>query len=154
MPSNQYAMRINVSTTDDRNSDEAVVVRAVLRLARQLRRAVPSAELTGGVLSLLVALCRGGPMSAVMLARSEGLQPQSLSRLLARMARDGLIERPVDPKDRRRQVISVTPRGLDALGWAMTQRRRWLAAAMADRLDDAERAVIVHAAELILRIAF
>ena len=124
-----------------------------MRLARRLRQSAPSAELTGGGLGLLITLYRGGPMSAAALARCEGLQPQSLSRLLARMERDGLIERQADLADRRRGVIVVTHRGLGALDWAMSQRRRWLSAVMTDRLDARERSILLQAAELMLRIA-
>jgi DNA-binding MarR family transcriptional regulator len=137
----------------DRESNEARIVRAVLRLARALRRSAPAAELTGGALALVATLYRKGPLSAVALARAEGLQPQSLSRLLVRMEADALIERTVDPEDRRRQVITLTPRGLGALEWAMTQRRRWLGAVMTERLSDAERATLLAAAEIMLRIA-
>jgi DNA-binding MarR family transcriptional regulator len=83
----------------------------------------------------------------------EGLQPQSLSRLLVRMEADALIERTVDPEDRRRHLITLTPRGLGALDWAMTQRRRWLSAVMAERLSDLERETLLAAAEIMLRIA-
>lgn len=92
-------------------------------------------------------------MSAAAFARSEGLQPQSLSRLLARMSRDGLIERASDAIDKRRQAITVTRRGQAALNQAMAQRRRWLSVAMADRLDEREQALLLEASELMLRIA-
>jgi DNA-binding MarR family transcriptional regulator len=146
-------MRIIMSRETDREGDEARIVRAVLRLARALRRSAPAVELTGGALALLATLYRQGPLSAVALARAEGLQPQSLSRLLARMEGDALIEREVDPRDRRRQIITLTPRGRGALGWAMTQRRTWLGAAMEARLSDAERATLVAAAETMLKLA-
>ncbi|POA57586.1 transcriptional regulator, partial [Pseudomonas sp. GW460-R15] len=86
-----------MSSAHDRESDEARIVRAVLRLARAMRRSAGAAELTGGGLALIATLYRNGPMSAVALARAEGLQPQSLSRLLVRMEGDSLIERTVDP---------------------------------------------------------
>jgi len=142
-----------MSSVSDREGYEAPIVRAVLRLARALRRSAPAAELTGGALALVATLYRKGPLSAVALARAEGLQPQSLSRLLVRMEADALIERAMDPDDRRRHVITLTPRGLGALDWAMTQRRRWLGAVMAERLNDTERATLLAAAEIMLRIA-
>ncbi|MCI4588862.1 MarR family transcriptional regulator [Sphingobium sp. BYY-5] len=142
-----------MSSGDDRTSEEATIVRAAMRLARRLRQSAPSTELTGGGLGLLVTLSQGGPMSAAALARCEGLQPQSLSRLLARMERDGLIERKADVADRRRGVIAVTRRGLEALNGAMSQRRRWLSAVMTDRLNEQERSILLQAAELMLRIA-
>lgn len=128
-------------------------MRAVLRLSRSLRRSAPAVELTGGALALIATLYRRGPLSAVALARAEGLQPQSLSRLLLRLEGDALIERAVDPEDRRRHVITLTPRGLGALDCAMTQRRRWLGTVMAERLSDEERATLLAAAEIMLRLA-
>jgi DNA-binding MarR family transcriptional regulator len=133
-----------MSSAHDRESDEARIVRAVLRLARAMRRSAGAAELTGGALALIATLYRNGPMSAVALARAEGLQPQSLSRLLVRMEGDSLIERTVDPTDRRRHVITLTSRGRSALGSAMAQR---------ERLSEAERASLLAAAEIMLRIA-
>lgn len=142
-----------MSSAHDRESDEARIVRAVLRLARAMRRSAGAAELTGGGLALIATLYRNGPMSAVALARAEGLQPQSLSRLLVRMEGDSLIERTVDPTDRRRHVITLTSRGRSALGSAMAQRREWLGTMMAERLSEAERANLLAAAEIMLRIA-
>lgn len=108
-------MRIIMSSANDRESDEARIVRAVLRLARAMRRSARAAELTGGALALIATLYRKGPLSAVALARAEGLQPQSLSRLLVRMEAGILIERGIDPEDRRRHVITLTSRGRNAL---------------------------------------
>jgi DNA-binding MarR family transcriptional regulator len=142
-----------MSSEDGEEPAEARIVRAVLRLARALRGSARSAELTGGAVALLATLHRNGPLSAVALARAEGLQPQSLSRLLARLERLALIERSVDRQDRRRHVIALTQRGLGALGWSMGERRRWLGEAMRERLTDAERGTLAAAAEIMLRIA-
>lgn len=92
-------------------------------------------------------------MSAAALARSEGLQPQSLSRLLARLEADMLIDRPIDPVDRRRQQIALTPAGTAALKRAMTRRRAWLRDAMSRQLNDADRRALLAATDVILRLA-
>jgi DNA-binding MarR family transcriptional regulator len=132
--------------------DEAVVVRAVLRLARRLRQAASDSELTGGALGLLATLRREGSMSAVELARREGLKPQSLSRLIASLDRAGFIERALDAADRRRQLIAITRPGTSALRRSMNLRRRWLAGAMAEWLNPRERSTLLDAAELMLRM--
>lgn len=126
-------MRIEMSDVLSSENDEVRIVRAVLLLTRRLRRSVPDGHPTGSSLALLASLHRHGPMDAVTLARSEGLKPQSLTRLLVRLEDEGLIERPTDPEDRRRQRIGVTPTGAAALGQAMLQRREWLADAIARR---------------------
>lgn len=136
-----------------RQQNEDIVVRAVMRLARAMRHAAGDAGLTGGALGLLATLYRDGTMSAVELARREGLQPQSLSRLLAQLDKAGLIDRSVDPADARRHVIAITPNGSAALGQSMNQRRAWLADRMAQRLTVAEREALANAAKLMLRMA-
>jgi DNA-binding MarR family transcriptional regulator len=130
-----------------------MILSAVLRLAREMRLAAEDGDLRGGALSLLATLQRDGAMSAVELARRQGLQPQSLTRLLARLDRDGLIGRSVDSADARRHVIQISAQGTAALMRQMVRRRDWLAARIADRLDDAEQARLMEAAALMLRVA-
>jgi len=133
--------------------DEALVLQAVLRLARGMRQAAQDGGLTGSAIILLGSLHRAGPMSAVELARREGLQPQSLSRLLARLDKQGLIARSVDPQDGRRHVIAITPGGVEMLVQQIMKRREWLGERMAQRLTGAERATLLDAAALMLRLA-
>jgi len=133
--------------------DEGFILQAVLRLGRQMRHAAQDGELSGGALPLLATLYREGAMSAVDLARREGLQPQSLSRLLARLDTAGLITRSVDRTDARRHVIAITETGVSVFIRQLTRRREWLAERMAERLKPDERSALLGAAELMLRIA-
>jgi DNA-binding MarR family transcriptional regulator len=133
--------------------DEGLVLQAVLRLARGMRQAAQDGELTGSALILLGSLHRGGAMSAVELARREGLQPQSLSRLLARLDQQGLIMRSVDPEDARRHVIAITQAGIAMLAEQIVRRRDWLAQRMGERLTEAERGTLLDAAALMLRLS-
>ena len=133
--------------------DEGLILQAVLRLARGMRQAAQDGELTGSALILLGSLHRGGAMSAVELARREGLQPQSLSRLLARLDKQQLIMRSVDPEDARRHVIAITQAGMEMLAQQIVRRRDWLAKRMGERLSEAERGTLLDAAALMLRLA-
>jgi DNA-binding MarR family transcriptional regulator len=56
-------------------------------------------------------LIRTGPTGADTLARTARVQPQTMSRTLERLERDGLVERGPHPDDRRRRVVTVTERG-------------------------------------------
>ena len=56
-------------------------------------------------------LIRTGPTGADTIARTARVQPQTMSRTLERMERDGLVERGPHPEDRRRRVVTVTDRG-------------------------------------------
>jgi DNA-binding MarR family transcriptional regulator len=144
---------MNMYRHEDGEPEEARIARGVLRLARALRRSAGEPELPGGALALLATLYREGPLSAAALARAEGLQPQSLSRLLPRLEKAAMIERSVDEGDRRRHVITLTGRGLRTLSGSMNDRRRRLAGIMRERLDEDERATLAIAAEIMLRIA-
>jgi len=59
-------------------------------------------------------LLRTGPTGADTLARTARVQPQTMSRTLERMERDGLVERSAHPDDRRRRVVAVTEHGRSA----------------------------------------
>lgn len=59
-------------------------------------------------------LIRTGPTGADTLARTARVQPQTMSRTLERMERDGLVERSPHPEDRRRRIVTVTDRGRTA----------------------------------------
>lgn len=137
----------------DRDADVALIARGVLRLARRLRIEAPAGGLSTAALGLLATLHREGPMPGVALAEAEGLQPQSLTRLLAALVTGGMIERTPDPADRRNLIIAITPNGRRSLRGAMQARRRWLADALADRLSGAERDTLIAASELMLRLA-
>lgn len=131
----------------------ALIAEAVQRLGRRLRGAQSDSAVSLSTLALLNTLHRLGPMSAVELARREALQPQSLTRLLAAMTRDGLIVRGTDPNDRRAHVIEITREGRGALARDIAARRAWLDQAMAMALTAEEREQLIAAAPLMLRVA-
>lgn len=56
-------------------------------------------------------LLRTGPTGADTLARTARVQPQTMSRTLERMERDGLVVRSAHPEDGRRRVVDVTEHG-------------------------------------------
>jgi DNA-binding MarR family transcriptional regulator/uncharacterized glyoxalase superfamily protein PhnB len=134
-------------------SPSALIIRAVLRLGRRLRAARPDKSVNLSTLALLTTLHRLGPMSAVQLARTEKLQPQSLTRLLAAMARDGLIVRETDPNDRRAHVIDLTREGRGVVARDVAARRAWLDQAMEMALTSEEREQLTAAAPLMMRVA-
>ena len=146
-------MRIIMSSDEDQDLDTALIARGVMRLARRLRVEGSASAVSGAALGLLATLHREGPMSGVALASAEGLKPQSLTRLLAALEAGHMIARAPDPADRRTLIISLTGEGREGLARAMRDRRRWLAGALRDRLDADQRAVMVEAAGLMMRLA-
>jgi DNA-binding MarR family transcriptional regulator len=133
-------------------------------LSRQVREGVGrlnwrmrSAGERGGPSSLELAvlrrLHRAGTHTPKALADGERIHPQSLTRVLAALDRDALITRRPDPSDGRQVLVEISARGLEALRAYSEQRERWLAAAMAETLSDAEQDLLGIAAKLMMRIA-
>lgn len=140
------------SAPDPSDTEVAAIARAVTQLARRLRSHRPAASVTIAALGLLSTLHRQGSMAAVALAKAERLQPQSLSRLIARLDKDGLIARAPDPADGRVLLLSITPAGRRALRADMQARRDWLAGALAESLSAEERETLLRAAPLMQRL--
>ena len=104
-------------------------------------------------LGLLSRLRANGAMTATALAAAERLQPQSLTRMLARLESDGLIVRRQDATDRRQVLIDVTQKGIAVLTEDTRRREEWLAEVMADRLSPIECEMLRLAAGLLDRLA-
>lgn len=96
-------------------SIENQIVAAVRRIIRavdlQSRRLVEDFGLTGPQLVTLEATAQLGPASAGALARAVHLSRPTLTGILDRLERRGLICRNRDERDRRSWSVTVTPAG-------------------------------------------
>lgn len=128
---------------------------AVSRLASRLRaqQSGDSRTLTRVGSSVLANLRHSGPLTASALAGIEGLQPQSLTRVLNSLEDDGCVSRRPDVQDRRAQRISITERGQAALDDHVQEGNRWLSDAVEAELTFAEREILRVAAGLLLQVA-
>jgi DNA-binding MarR family transcriptional regulator len=84
------------------------------RLVRMTRRGAvramgPSATSTLGTVD------RCGPIRLGELAEREGITPPTLSRIVATLESDGMVERRIDPDDRRSAFLAVTPQGHEVI---------------------------------------
>jgi|SRR5665213_337061 len=80
-------------------------------LTRSLERRLQGGS--AGYMPVFFELIDGKPASQAELARWAAVEQPTMANTLARMERDGLIVRVPDPADKRSQVISLTPLGLD-----------------------------------------
>jgi DNA-binding MarR family transcriptional regulator len=131
----------------------ASVRRGVIRLGRRLQAERPERSEPLLRLAVLGHLSRDGALSPGTLAAAERLQPQSLTRTLYGLERDGLVSRQTDPVDRRRSLLALTEAGAEALRRDMYRRDGWLARAMAEELNPTERELLRLAGELMERLA-
>jgi DNA-binding MarR family transcriptional regulator len=142
-----------MNADDDLHAAARALRRGTLRLGRRLRAERPRQGVTLQRLALLVHLNRHGALSPGELAQLENVQPQSLSRPLAGLERDGLITRTPDLGDRRRARLEITAVGIRAVRDDMRRRDRWLMEAMREELTPTERELLRLAGELMQRLA-
>ena len=125
----------------------------VMHLARRMRLERGDESLSPSKLILLGWLLRSGPMTATELAARERVRPQSLTRTLAGLEEDGLIDRRAGESDRRQSVIAITEQGRAAVNHDLRQSDIWLATAMTQRLSPTECEILRLATQLMERLA-
>ena len=90
-----------------------LISQAYLRAARLLQEgfAADGDRLRGYHYRLLAALEEFGPASQAALGRGTGIDRSDVTAALVELEERGLVERNVNPADRRRNVVSITPAG-------------------------------------------
>lgn len=126
---------------------------AVAALSRQLWAASADVGLSVGKLMVMSQLYHGGPMAPTELAARGRVKLQSLTRLLAELQEQGLLERTPHESDARQSVLSLTREGLACLKTVVQSRERSLAAAIGRHLSAEETATLLQACDLMERVA-
>ena len=118
----------------------------VARTARRLRQEAGQ-DLSPSLTSALASIDRHGPLTPSELAAHERVQRPTATRLLARLAELGLVERAADPADRRSALISASPAGRALLRRLRTRKNHYLAERLAvlepDELATLDRAAVI-----------
>lgn len=79
---------------------------------RLMEQKLKPAGMRAGQIPVFLALGKGEVLNQKYLAEFAGIEQPGMATLLARMERDGLIERETDPNDKRVSQIRLTPTGL------------------------------------------
>lgn len=90
-------------------------------------------------------------MTPGALAIRERVRPPSMTRVIASLAEEGLVERAPHPVDGRQVLVSVSESGAELVKAARRARQEWLGERLAT-LDDGQRDALRNAAELILAL--
>lgn len=125
---------------------------AVVRLNRRLRAQRTDSQITLSQLSALSCLHKSGPITPGELALREGVQPPSMTRVIAALESNGLITRRAHPTDGRQAIVEVTEDGRKLIEQEVMARERWLDSQLSD-ISEEERAILCRATEIIDRIA-
>lgn len=119
-----------------------------MHLLRRLAQEDSATGVSPPRLSALSVLVFGGPRTIGALAGIEGVTPPTMTRLVAGMAADGLVERLPDPDDRRIVRVAASDRGREVL-LAGRERRVATLATMLAPLTPKERRRLEAAARII-----
>ncbi len=117
------------------------------RLARQLRRQDPT-PLSIAQLSALATVVRCGPLGVGQLAEAELLPSPAATRLADKLEEAGLIERRVNPSDRRGVLLVATAAGAELVARRNRAGNAWLAGRL-ESLSAPDRAAVERAVSLL-----
>ena len=96
----------------------------------------------------LATIERHGPLTPSELAERERVQRPTVTRMLARLEEDGVVQRAADPADGRSFLVSLTPAGRALLNDVRTRKDAYLAQRL-QALTDEERAALDRAADVL-----
>jgi DNA-binding MarR family transcriptional regulator len=142
---------VHAMPDDDDPALLASELREVLgQLVRRLRaqHRFPLAQGT-----VLGRLDRQGAMGVSDLAAAERVRPQSMAQTVADLESAEMVTRRPDPDDGRRALVELTPHGRATLQADRRDREGWLARAIAEDLDAADRSTLHRCVELLRRLA-
>ena len=103
------------------------------------------ADLSASAAYALNRVCREGPIRLTALAAKEGVSQPSMTQLIQRQERLGLVARLADPGDGRAALIGITSHGLELLDERKRIRRERLTALLATLTSEEECALWLSA---------
>jgi DNA-binding MarR family transcriptional regulator len=126
---------------------------AIVRTARRLRQEAASeiGGLTPTATSALAMIDRHGPLTPSELAEIERVKRPTVTRTLACLEREGLVERTRDPADGRSSLVSVNAAGRERLRRLRGRKNAYLARRMR-ALTDADVETLERATEILDRM--
>jgi DNA-binding MarR family transcriptional regulator len=110
-----------------------------------------SDRLTFSALSVLHTLSRTGPCRLSDLVRTEQIKQPALTSAVAKLERDGLVERRPDPGDRRASMLSLTADGRSLVSRRHADRVEGLRG-LIDQLPPADRTRLLSIAGVLDQI--
>jgi len=111
------------------------------------------ADLSASAAFALNRVCREGPIRLTTLAAKEGISQPSMTQLIQRLRRQGLVTRLADPDDGRVALVAITQAGQELLDDRMRARRERLTMLLATLSSEEAFALWLsaHVAQPILR---
>lgn len=125
---------------------------AVVRLNRKLRAQRTNSTVTLTQLAALSTVYKCGPLTPGELAAKEGVQPPSMTRVIAALEEMGYVTRQPHPTDGRQAIVAISAAGRTFHNEQIMAKEAWLDRRLAELTQD-ERELLDKAAEIIDRMA-
>ena len=123
------------------------------KLVRRAREQSTAGDFTHAQKSVLLRLEHDGPATVSMLARAEGVRPQSMRITVAALEEAGAVSGKPDPDDGRQTFVSLTPSFAKVLKSGRAAREDWLFRALQAQLAPREQEQLAVAVKLLNRLA-
>jgi DNA-binding MarR family transcriptional regulator len=121
-------------------------------LRRRLREDVRSGDFTLSQLLVISLLEREGPTTVTVLARAEGMRPQSMGAIVSSLESAGFVSGAPDPTDGRQTILSLTMAGRQWIKDNRAAREDWLFRAIRTNLTSTEQESLAVGVELLKRL--
>jgi DNA-binding MarR family transcriptional regulator len=145
---------MQVQAKDIPLSERAAHLRiAIVRTARRLRQeaAAETNGLTPTSVAALATIERHGPLTPSEIAKVERVKRPTITRTLACLEREGLVDRARDPEDGRSALVSVNGAGRERLRRLRGRKNAYLARRMREMTPE-EVETLERAAEILERM--
>jgi DNA-binding MarR family transcriptional regulator len=126
---------------------------AISKLIRRAREQSNAGDLSNSQKSVILLLERDGPATVSMLARAEGVRPQSMRVTVAALEAAGVVSGKADPSDARQTFLNLTPSFLKMLKNGRAAKEDWLFRALQSQLAPREHKQLTDAVKLLNRLA-
>ena len=124
---------------------------ASIRILRRVRFVDEESGLSPARLSALSVLVYHGPQKMGRLARTEGVKPPTMTRLVQALERERLVTRIPDLNDKRITYIAATEKGVSLMNHARLRRVETLAGLLA-RLDADQRETMIASVDILTAV--
>jgi DNA-binding MarR family transcriptional regulator len=134
---------LSVTLTEQQRTATAEALDEVIRFA--IRQLDALRQMSFSAVATLSTLDSSGPCRVTELAGREGISQPSMTAMVSRLERQGLVERQHDPSDGRIVLVAITGAGQDMLRRRQAGRVAFLSS-LIGALDPAEQGVLGNAA--------
>jgi DNA-binding MarR family transcriptional regulator len=86
------------------------------------------------------------------LAAKEKVTSQSMSQIINKLNEIGFILKTPSLEDKRKVIITITPKGKEFIDVRMNQKMEWLEKAIKDKTTDAEKDVLKSAVAILTKL--